>query len=47
MPIVICADWGDGCLRRMILIVNIELIYGRVLTSVRRFQVLGNRPEEK
>ena len=46
MPIAICADWGDGCLRRMILIVNIELIYGRVLTSVRRFQVLGNRPEE-
>ena len=27
MPIAICADWGDGCLRRMILIVNIELIY--------------------
>ena len=47
MPIAICADWRDVCLRRMILIVNIELIYGRVLTSVRRFQVLGNRPEEK
>ena len=29
MPIAICADWGDGCFRRMKLIVNIELIYGR------------------
>ena len=47
MPIAICADRGDSCARRMKLIVNIELIYGRVLTSVRRFQVLGNRPEEK
>ena len=47
MPIAICADGGDGCFCRMKLIVNIEVITGAVLTSVRRFQVLGNRPEKK
>ena len=26
---MICGDWGDGSVRRMKLIVNIELIYGR------------------
>ena len=47
MPIAICADWGDGCLRRMILIVNIELICEARAHLHSPFQVSGNRPEEK
>ena len=44
---MICGDRGDGSVRRMILIVNIELICEARAHLHSPFQVSGNRPEEK
>ena len=47
MPIVICADGGDGCFRRMKLIVNIELIYGRCAHLRSPFPGIGESAGEE
>ena len=47
MPIAICADRGDGCYRRMKLIVNIELIYGRCAHLRSPFPGIGESAGEE